>query len=161
MHKIPFTRELQLSLFDGNCRIRQDQDLIDAIVSNKYKKALGVGDVDYFTNFIEFVDRGVVDFCIYIQREEFDFDDLATNLNYIIKNNTAPGALIYLSVNKYAAIPSRHDCDLSADYDTAIEQFVSSRVNAKIESYYPCGFDFGNKFNWVHPLTRFYLRVDQ
>jgi hypothetical protein len=161
MHTIPFSRELQLSLFDGNCRIRQDQDLIDVIISNKYTKALGVGDIDYFKNFVECVDRGVVNFCIYIQREEFNFNDLVTNLNYIIKNNMAPGALIYLSLNKYVATPGRYDCHVSADYDTAIEQFISTRVNAEIESYQPCGFDFGNKFNWVHPLTRFYLRVCQ
>jgi hypothetical protein len=72
-----------------------------------------------------------------------------------------PGSLIYLAVNKYVAIPNQYDCNLSPDYDTAIEQFINTRVNAKIEQYQPCGFDAGNKFNWVHPLTRFYLRAGQ
>jgi hypothetical protein len=160
MHTIPFTRELQLSLFAGNCRIQQDQDLIDVIVANQYTTALGIGDVDYFNNFIKFIDSDLVDFCIYIQRKEFDFEDLVDRINSVIKNNMAPGSLMYLSLNKYVAIPNKHNDNLSADYDTAIEQFIGARVNAKIESYQPCGFDFGNKFNWVHPLTRFYLRVD-
>lgn len=162
MHIIPFTRELQLSLFNGDCRIRQDQELIDVIVSNKYKKALGVGDVNYFKNFIEFVNCGLVDFCVYIQQEEFNFNDLVDSLNCIIENNMSPGSLIYLSINKYVAIPGKYNAsNLSSDYDTAIEQFIRARVNAKIESYQPCGFDFGNEFNWVHPLTRFYLRIGQ
>ena len=159
MHKIPFTRELQLSLFNGDCRIQQDQDLIDLIASSKYTQALGVGDIDYFNKFIKFVNSGKVNFCIYIQQKEFNFNDLVEDLNRIIETNMLPGSLIYLSVNKYVAVPARYDCNLSLDYDTAIEQFIKSRVNAKIEQYQPCGFDSGNKFNWVHPLTRFYLRI--
>lgn len=161
MHNIPFTRELQLSVFKENCRIQQDQELIDLIVANKYTQALGVGNISYFDEFIKFVNSGQVDFCIFMQQQEFNFNELVESLNNIIKHNMLPGSLIYLSLNKYVAIPDRYDCNLSSDYDTAIEQFISARVNANVEQYLPCGFDSGNKFNWVHPLTRFYLRVGQ
>jgi hypothetical protein len=49
---------------------------------------------------------------------------------------------------------------LSTNYDCAIEEFISKNVNGKIEQYFACGNDGGNQFNWAHPLTRFYLRVN-
>jgi hypothetical protein len=154
-------RDGQLSLFEGQCRIQQDQDLIDIINRGNYKQALAIGAIDYFADFVEFVDSEPVDFCIYIQLQEFNFDDLVSNINGIIKNQMLPGSLIYLSLNKYVAQANCYDSTLSADYDTAIEQFITKNINATVEQYQPCGLDFGNKFNWIHPLTRFHLRVAQ
>jgi len=153
------TRELQLSLFKGHCRIQQDQDLIDTITANTYTQALAVGDVEYFANFIEFVDTVPINFCIYIQMEKFDFNDLVAKVNYIIKNQMVPGSLMYLAINKYMAEAKCYDSTLSADYDIALGQFITKNVYATVEKYLPCGLDGGNKFNWVHPLTRFWLRV--
>lgn len=155
----PCTRELQLGLFEGDCRTQQDQDLIDTIQANGYTQALAVGDADYFANFIKLVDTGPAEFCIYIQMEEFDFNTLVDHVNHIIKTQMNPGSLLYLSLNKYMAEAKCYDSTLSSDYDIAIGQFITKHVYANVEQYLPCGLDFGNKFNWVHPLTRFWLRV--
>lgn len=160
LHKIIANRQVQLKLFEPGCCIQQDQELIDLIVSNNYKQAVGVGAVNYFSKFIEFVDSGKVNFCIYIQLKPFDFDGLASDINHVIATRMLPGSLIYLSLNKYNAQPKRYNTNLSSDYDVAIEQFINDRVGATVKKYQPCGFDSGNKFNWVHPLTRFHLRVD-
>ena len=72
-----------------------------------------------------------------------------------------PNGLIYLALNKYLVLPKCYDRNLSEDYDVAIEEFITKQINATVEKYYACGLDNGNRFNWVHPLTRFYLRVNK
>lgn len=153
------SRERQTIWIGKECRILQDQELINLIIENNFSKAIGVGSVDYFKDFIEFVQSGPVNFCIYIQTQEYNFWALAEHLNDIIANGLTSGALLYLSINKYQAVADCYDNLLAEDYDTAILQFVQKNINAKIENYYPCGNDGGVKFNWVHPLTRFYLRT--
>lgn len=153
------TREIQLSWFAPGHIIRQDQDLIDTIVNGQYTQAVGYGSIDYFRNHIKFIDSGPSDFCIYIENKIFDFSQLIKHVNYVIKTQLNNNGLVYLSLNKYLAIPKMYDSSLADDYDCAIEQFVTKNVNARVEKYYSCGNDGGNQFNWVHPLTRFYLRA--
>ena len=153
------TREIQLSWFESGSVIRQDQDLINTIVDGQYTQAVGYGNIDYFKNHINFVNSGPVDFCIYIVNKPFDFVQLIEHVNDVIKTQLNNNSLIYLSINKYLTIPKLYDSSLADDYDCAIEQFVAKNVNAQIERYHSCGNDGGNQFNWVHPLTRFYLRV--
>lgn len=150
---------MQLSWFEPGHVIRQDQDLINTIVNGQYTHAVGYGDIDYFKNHINFVSSGPVNLCIYIANETFDFVQLIEHVNYVIKTQLNSLGLIYLSLNKYLAIPKLYDSELDNDYDCAIEQFVRKNVNAQIEQYYPCGNDGGTQFNWAHPLTRFYLRA--
>lgn len=159
MLKLPkLTREIQLSWFEPGCRIKQDQELIDLIVTNGYTQAVAIGDVAYFADHISFVDS-VTNFGIYIVNQPFNFIELVTELNLLI-NKITPGGLIYLSLNKYLAHPMQYDNTLSSDYDIAILEFIEKNVCAKIEKYFPCGTDGGNCFNWAHPLTRFYLRIN-
>lgn len=155
------SRKKQLGFFNGTYIIKQDQELIDLIAANNYTQALGVGAVGYFSNYITLVDHGKVDFCIYIQdgKTPFDFNNLIDHVNTIVKENMNTNGSIYLSLNKYTVKPNHYSDNLPDDYDQAIKEFVSSRVNATVEKYYPCGLDGGNMFNWIHPLTRFHLRV--
>lgn len=153
------SRDFQLSLFDPGCVIQQDQELIDVIVNGNYKQAIGYGDVDFFKNYITLVDQGPVDLGICILNHSFSFDVVVDQINQLIQNHMAVNGLFYLSINKYLARPDHYDLALPADYDSAIQQFVTDRINYKIEKYLACGNDQGNKFNWVHPLTRFYIRT--
>lgn len=154
------TRDLQLSWFESDSVIKQDQELIDTIARHKYVQALGYGDVSYFKKYINIVESGPENFCVYIVNELFDFDNLVNHLNQIISTQLNSNSLVYLSLNKYLAIPRCYDPGLSINYDRAIEEFISKNVNGIIEEYFACGNDNGNKFNWAHPLTRFYLRVN-
>lgn len=155
------TRNLQLGFFNNGCRIKQDQELIDLIKEHKFTKARGHGSVEYFNKFIEFVQDQTVDFCIFIINEPFDFDILCQEVNTVIQQHMNANGLIYLSVNKYLVNPRCYSEKLNEDYDQAIKQFVESRIKASIQTHWPCGIDHGNKFNWVHPLTRFLLRVSK
>lgn len=159
--KDPTTRDLQLSFFDGLYVIKQDQELLDLIRTKNYRIALGIGAVGWLHQHIQLVNHGMVDLCIYILNEPFDFDQAIEKINSIIEQNMNSNGLIYWSLNKYLAKPKVYAQDLPDDYDQAIEQFVCRNVHADIEQYHACGKDQGIKFNWVHPLTRFYLRVRQ
>jgi hypothetical protein len=155
------TRELQLGFFHNDCCIKQDQELIDLIQQHKFVRAIAKGSVNYFNQFVEFVEDQPVDFCIFIINEPFDFDILCQEVNTVIQQHMNANGLIYLSVNKYLVDPRCYSDQLDEDYDQAIKQFVERRVNAAIKTYWPCGNDHGNKFNWLHPLTRFLLQVNK
>jgi hypothetical protein len=156
-NKPDLTRKIQLSFFKPGCTIQQDQELIDIIANGKYTHAIGHGDIDYFSDYINFVQQGPVDLCIFIINHQFDFDDIVSQVNQTIQTQLRAGGLFYLSLNKYLAIPKNYDTTLPEDYDSAIEQFFLSRINFNICKYIPCGNDQGNQFNWAHPLTRFHI----
>lgn len=130
---------------------------MDFIRRSGFTKCCALGDVEYFRCCIDFVQQEPVDFCIYIQNTEFDFDDLARDLNDVIATRVTPGGRIYLALNRYLIRPRRYAEDLSQDFDTAIGEYAARRILARIDTYLPCGSDGGNRFNWVHPLTRFYM----
>lgn len=153
------TREKQLSWLEPGHMIKQDHDLISTIIDCQYTHALGYGDIDYFKSYINFVSSGPADFCIYIVNEPFDFIEVTTHVNHIIETDMNNNSLIYLSLNKYLAHPKQYDSTLADDYDCAIKQFITKNISAKVEQYHACENDGGQKFNWAHPLTRFYLRI--
>jgi len=154
-------RSRQLSWLSPGSRIRQDQDLIDFIRQNAFEKCYAVGDVDYFSPWIQFVDQGPVDFCICIQTAGFDLDDLIDHINCMIQQKISAGGHVYLAFNRYQITPKKYADGLSDDFDTAIDQYVRAKIQARVDRYIPCGEDDGNQFNWIHPLTRFYLRKQQ
>jgi len=158
-HKID--RQRQLSWLKPGSVIRQDQDLIDFIRQNAFEKCYPVGNVDYFRPWIQFVDQGPVDFCICIQTAAFDLADLIDHINCVIQQKISPGGHVYLAFNRYQITPKKYADGLSDDFDTAIDQYVRAKARAWVDRYIPCGEDGGNQFNWIHPLTRFYLRKQQ
>lgn len=156
-HEPILNRDRQLSWLMPGSVIRQDQDLIDFIKSTGSSRAIGFGDVSYFNSHIEFVETSLVDLCIYIQTKKFDLDELITHINSVIDQNIVDQGKIYLAFNKYQIYPRKYAQNLPDDFDEAIGVYVKQKIHARIDTYKPCGLDGGNKFNWVHPLTRFYL----
>jgi hypothetical protein len=72
-------REQQLSWFADPVVIQQDQDLLDYIKNNKIQRAMIYGD-NFFSQYVNTVDIGMVDFVIWIENKSFDFDQLIYNL---------------------------------------------------------------------------------
>jgi len=152
------TRKRQLNWLLPGHTISQDQELIDFVHHTRAKKVLGIGAVSHFASWINFVDAGPADLCIYIETKSIDVDHLIDSVNRIINLNLVNEAWFYLSFNKYQILPRCYDKDLPEDFDDAIGVYVRRNVDAHVYEYKPCGLDGGNRFNWVHPLTRFYLR---
>lgn len=151
-------RQRQLSWMPPGAVIRQDQELIAYIQSHGYDRAIGYGPTDFLRPFINFVEQAPEEFVIYIETGPYNFSQLIDSVNRVIDHKIKQDGRLYLSFNKYQAVPGNYDSDLAEDYDQAIVQYVSTRIAAKLEHYLPCGDDRGNKFNWVHPLTRFYFQ---
>lgn len=151
-------REQQVNAFNQPISFKQDVELIEYIHLHNYTSALAQGDVDYFQNYINFVDHGPVEFCIYILNEKFSWDDLASKINYIIEKDLVANGIIYLSINKFLAEPAKTAYGFNDDYDLAIGEYVKKHINASIENYYYKSDDCGQYFNFAHPTTRFYLR---
>lgn len=156
-------REQQLAVFQGNCAepvvIQQDHDLVDFIINNQYTTALAYGDTEYFSRYVNLVKTGPVNFCIFIVNEPFDFDEIVKKINTAIKYHIVNDGIIYLSINKFLAFPTRYSNDRNVEYDQLIYQYVNENINAEILSYSYVKNDKGSMFNFVHPLTRFYLKV--
>jgi len=151
-------REQQVNAFNQPISFKQDVELIDYIHTHNYTSALAHGDVDYFQNYINFVDHGPVEFCIFILNKPFSWEDLANNINYIIEKDLIADGVAYLSINKFLAELPKTTYNLNDDYDLAIEDYVKKHINASIENYYYKSDDHGQYFNFAHPTTRFYLR---
>jgi hypothetical protein len=69
------------------------------------------------------------------------------------------GGIVYLSINKFLAAPVKYKKNTDDNYDQLIYQFVNENIKAEILSYSYVKNDHGIMFNFVHPLTRFYLKV--
>lgn len=159
MPQFTSARQRQLSWMPPGAIIKQDDELIASIRSYGYTRAIGYGSVDFLHPFIEIVEHAPEDLVIYIETDSYDFDSLIDRVNHILAHELNPGGRLYLSFNKYQAAARCYANDLPEDYDLAILQYLSAKITAKIEQYLPCGDDRGLKFNWVHPLTRFYFRT--
>lgn len=150
-------REYQLGWYSEPVIIKQDHELLEYIKRNQIQHAIIHGD-DFFSQHINKVDHGSVDFIIWIENQSFSFDQLISNINNKIANNLAPGGVLYLAVNKFLCSDPQYTTDLPDDYDHAILKYVADNVNAELEQYFPDLDSEGTMFNWVHPLTRFYFR---
>ena len=150
-------REQQLSWFAESVTIKQDQQLIDYIQHHQIKQAIVHGD-DFFSQYVNKVNHGPVNFIIWIQNKPFKFHQLVDDLNYNIAANLNVNGTLYLAVNKFLCSEPQGDTDLPDNYDDAILKYLTDNVSAKVEKYFLDHNSIGSMFNWVHPLTRFYFK---
>ena len=157
LHKQLTWREQQLSWFSEPVTIKQDQQLIDYIKHNHIQHAMIYGD-DFFSQYVDKVDSGPVEFIICIKNKSFTFDQLVTDINNNIANNLSADGTLYLAVNKFLCTAPEHGIEFPDDYDDAILKYMQQHVNAVVEQHFPDSSSVGSMFNWVHPLTRFYFK---
>lgn len=148
------SRQIQLGSFSNPILIKQDHELICYLKDHSYQTVYGHGDIDYFRQFVNIVDHRT-DFGIYIVNETFEYRRLIDHVNWVIENRINHG--LYLAINKFFAVPTDEFRDLDADYDIAIGQLMRQKIDADIDSYQYQSNDRGQFFNFVHPLSRFYL----
>ena len=150
-------REQQLSWFAEPVTIKQDQQLIDYIKHNHIQHAIIYGD-DFFSQYVDKVDCGPVEFIICIENKPFTFNQLVTDINSNITNNLSADGTLYLAVNKFLCTEPEHGVEFPDNYDDAILKYMQRHVNAVVEQHFPDTNSVGSTFNWVHPLTRFYFK---
>jgi hypothetical protein len=93
---------------------------------------------------------------IFLVNQPFKFSEITDICNQEIRKLPLE-SFFYLSVNKFLAIPEPQN-DAVDDYDVAIFEYVEKNVCYPIVKYYNGKDDYGQKFNWGHPITRFYFQ---
>jgi hypothetical protein len=143
-------REIQLNWYDGDT-IEQDYLLEQFVHNNNINGIRYLGDADYLKPILK-KDSQDINLCVYLANSPFKFSELVKICNQELQNTS----LLYLSINKFQAIPEPN-LSVIEDYDTAIYQYLIDNVYYKLINYTSGKNDGGKKFNWVHPLTRFYF----
>jgi hypothetical protein len=152
-------RKIQLGAIDEPVIIQQDHDLIEYIRQNNITEAGGFGDIDYFREHVRFVDYPTNFGIVIINASYYQFGWLKKYVNNILENKIQSGGILYLAINKFLATNDTTNYGIAqSDYDLAIEEFIRSNINATVELYLYHPNDRGQNFNFIHPLTRFYLR---
>ena len=135
--------------------VAQDYDLLQFIVNNGIGSVKYLGDADFLKPIIQRESNNPT-ICIYIANQNFKFDTLLAQCNLELR--TMPNnSFLYLSINKFLAHAEPTTHVLSDDYDDAIFEYVKNKMQFPIIKYYNGKHDYGQKFNWLHPLTRFYF----
>jgi len=96
--------------------------------------------------------------CVYVVNRTFQFSSIIKICNETL-SKLGKGSWLYLSINKFLAIPEPQ-LEIPEQYDDAIYSYITSGVKYKLQDYITGKNDYGNRFNWVHPLTRFYFYND-
>ena len=147
-------RNIMLKWYDEPVIFEQDHQLIEYIISHNIKVAYGAGPIDFLKPYLTISNDQPTYFGIYIVNNHFNFNELIVNINNLL--NTKVNNL-YLSINKFLAIPDSYENDLPSNYDEAIYNYVNKHICGTIVNYYSGSNDFGERFNWSHPLTRFWI----
>lgn len=144
----------QLEWHEGDY-VQQDIDLKEFIKNNSITRIRYIVDSYNLKNVFGSENNDDPMLCVYIVKQKFKFSEIVKTCNLELKKLKF-GNFLYLSINKFIAIPEPQE-NISNDYDQAIYEYISSRVESKIHTYTSGKEDFGDRFNWVHPLTRFYF----
>jgi hypothetical protein len=133
---------------------QQDYDLIQFVTNNNIKAVKYLGDCSFLKSVLK---RNLPDpkICVFLVNQPFKFSELINTCNQEIKN-MLPNSFFYLAINKFLAIPEPQE-NVTDDYDDAIHEYIKNNINCNIIKYYNGKDDYGQKFNWGHPLTRFYF----
>ena len=148
-------RETQLKWYGGTT-IEQDYLLEKFIETQKISKINFQGNSAYLEKILGNSCTDAAELCIFIVNQPFKFTEVARLSNQYI-TNLAPGGILYLAINKFLAEPETY-ANCVDDYDQSILRFFQQNISLPIIDYVSGADDHGDKFNWVHPLTRFYFK---
>ena len=135
--------------------VAQDHDLLQFIVDNHITSIKYLGDADFLKPIIQRESNDPT-MCVYIANQNFKFSKLLEQCN--LELTLMPkNSFLYLAINKFLANSESCNLALPDDYDDAILEYVKNKIQCPIIKYYSGKDDYGQKFNWLHPLTRFYF----
>ena len=144
---------IQLQWYHGDM-ILQDHELLDFVNHNNIHKIKYIGDSNHLEDILGKKSE-VGDMCVYLVNSLFDLEQVVDTCNKEIQCLPLNG-IFYLSLNKFL-LQSKPQQGINADYDSALHNFVIDRIQFPLLRYYSGAVDGGKRFNWVHPLTRFYF----
>ena len=149
-HKL---RKQQLKWYGGDI-VLQDQELLNFVEYHNIQKIRYVGDSKHLELIVgKKSDQG--EMCIYLIKSPFELSHVVEVCNKELAR-LAPGGILYLALNKFLLEPCSQEA-VNPNYEAAIYDFVVSHINYPVIRYHSGIIDGGQRFNWIHPLTRFYF----
>jgi hypothetical protein len=146
-------KDTQLKWYGGDY-IQQDYDLEQFIIANRIRNIKYLGKSEHVKVMFG-REKKPANMVIWLVNYKFQFSQIVKECNSELEN-LGPGGILYLSLNKFLATPEPQE-NIDTDYNLAIFDFMKNNVNYPILKYHSGAQDYGNKFNWAHPLTRFYF----
>ena len=149
-HKL---RKQQLKWYGGDI-ILQDHELLSFVENHNIQKIRYVGDSKHLELLVgKKSEHG--EMCIYLVKSPFKLDHIVDVCNQEL-DRLEPGGILYLALNKFLLEPCSQQ-NVNANYESAIYDFVVSHIRCPLIRYHSGVIDGGKRFNWIHPLTRFYF----
>jgi hypothetical protein len=146
-------RKQQLKWYGGDI-ILQDQELLNFVEHHHVEKIRYIGDSKHLELTIgKKSDQG--EMCIYLVKSSFNLDHVVKVCNEELAQ-LAPGGILYLALNKFLLEPCTQE-SVNPNYEAAIYDFVVSHIHYPVIRYHSGIIDGGQRFNWIHPVTRFYF----
>ena len=143
----------QLKWYGGDI-VLQDQELLNFVEYHNITKIRYVGDSKQLELIVgKNSDQG--EMCIYLVRSPFKLDHVVEICNKELKRLGA-GGILYLALNKFLLEPCSQE-SVNPNYEAAIYDFVVSNIHYPMIRYHSGIIDGGQRFNWIHPVTRFYF----
>jgi hypothetical protein len=146
--------------------IPQDWELINFVVKNKIKNLALAGDIDhnYIKEILNDCDTDnqhstdlLIVFANHLQMKLEDILEMITHKILVHRPH-----FLYVAVNKYLITTNQNWNDLTDDYDQDLMNIVCQSVCA-------CGYkelarhnivDLGTSYNFVHPTTNMYFKIN-
>lgn len=146
-------RKQQLKWYGGDM-ILQDQEILNFVEYQNIQNIKYVGDSKHLELTIgKKSNHG--EMCIYLVKSPFKLDHIVEVCNQELER-LAPGGILYLALNKFLLEPCSQQT-VNPSYEAAIYDFVVSHIRYPLICYHSGIVDGGKRFNWIHPLTRFYF----
>jgi hypothetical protein len=136
----------------------QERDLQEFVNDHQITSIYYLGDCDRIRSLLGHDVKENCELCVMIYNRQFRFSEIVLECNRILPT-LVPGGFLYLSVNKFLADPEPN-LDNPEDYDLSILHYMLRHIPYPLIGYYSGRIDAGQRFNWVHPLTRFIYRYE-
>lgn len=134
---------------------QQDHELLEFVIKNNINSVRYLGECIFLKPIVN-RESNDPEMCIFLVNQPFKFSKIVSICNQEIKKLPLNG-FFYLAVNKFLALSEPQE-NIVDDYDDAIFNYVQKNVCYPIIKYYNGKDDYGQRFNWGHPITRFYFQ---
>tara|TARA_R110000803_G_scaffold170054_1_gene233141 strand:+ start:242 stop:682 length:441 start_codon:yes stop_codon:yes gene_type:complete len=141
-------REKQKAFIPGEVELLQDQRILDFFGK---LPVYCMGDVDYFQDKLNFVEKPVHQALAIINEETSD-RELVQLLHPIKKIDR-----VCVSINKFLIYTNSNNKQVDDDHDTALLHFIENIFEGRrIDHYFVKGLK-GHHFNFASPTTQFFI----
>lgn len=149
-------KHTQLSWYGGDVLL-QEQELLQFISNRTINKIKYLGDCEDLADVLGVENcNNNYDMCIYIVNSQFVFSDVVENCIKQLQSLNTDGFL-YVAINKFLAVAQSNVDITEESYDKCILDYMVSNIPYTLIQYHSGELDGGKKFNWAHPITRFYF----